>query len=41
MRMKTHKIYPRNTSSNVAFDNSHLQDDAIALKHIVEYIYLS
>jgi hypothetical protein len=39
--MTTHEIHPRNTSSNVAFENSHLQDDAIALKHIVEDIHLS
>jgi len=39
--MKAHKIYARNTSGNVAFDNSHFQDDAIALKHIVEDIHLS
>jgi hypothetical protein len=39
--MKTHEMYPRNMSSNVAFDYSHLHDDAIALKHIAEDIYLS
>jgi hypothetical protein len=39
--MKTHEIYPRNMSSNVAFDNSHLQDDGTALKHMAEDIHLS
>lgn len=39
MCMKTHKIYPRNMSSNVAFDNNHLQDDAVAMKHVVEDIH--